>query len=295
MLTFENDSTLKIKMHSNNPFQHDYQFDKLVEAYPKLKEFVFTNDHGTKTIRFENAEAVLALNAALLKSHYDIDWSIPLGNLCPPIPGRLDYLLHASELIPIKKLRLLDVGTGANLIYPILASQHLKWDCVASELDNESYVNAKILIKQNKHLENIELRKQKYKNKIFETIIQEDDHFDLVVCNPPFFKNQYDAANKNKRKNKNLKLENTTSLNFGGQSHELWYKGGEESFIKKMAEESVQFKNQIHWFSALVSNKEHLKNIKRSINKTLPAKVRIIEMEQGNKKSRFIAWTFRQK
>ena len=74
----------------------------------------------------------------------------------------------------------------------------------------------------------------------------------------------------------------------------MWYKGGEEAFIKKMAGESVLFKDQVHWFSSLVSQKENLKNIKRAINKTDPAEVKVIEMEQGNKKSRFVAWTYRK-
>ena len=281
-------------MHSKNPFKNNYKFKKLVEIFPPLASFVFTNKYGTETIKFENVDAVLALNAALLKLHYHVDWTIPEGNLCPPIPGRLDYLLHASELIPNKKLNLLDIGTGANLIYPILATQHLKWNCTASELDNDSFINAKFLIQQNKSLEKIDLRKQKYKNKIFDSIINEEDEFDLVVCNPPFYKNQHDAANKNRRKAKNLKIKTEKSLNFGGQSHELWYKGGEEAFIKKMVEESVQFKNQVQWFTSLVSNKEHLKNIKRAINKTPATELRIVEMEQGNKKSRFIAWSFKE-
>lgn len=280
-------------MHPKNPFSKNYDFKSLVKAHPKLEEFVFTNEHGNKTIRFENNQAVIALNAALLKKHYDIDWQIPAGNLCPPIPGRLDYLLHAAELCPDKKLNILDIGTGANLVYPILASQHFDWTCVASELDNESMANAEQLIENNKGLSQIDLRKQKFKNKIFETVIKEEDRFDLVVCNPPFYKNKHDAAKNNLKKAKNLKLDEADSLNFGGQSYELWYKGGEESFIKKMVIESVQFKNQVHWFTSLVSKKEHLKNIKRSINKTLPQEVKIIEMEQGNKKSRFVAWTFR--
>ncbi len=241
---------------------------------------------------FENNKAVLALNAALFKLHYNIDWSIPEENLCPPIPGRLDYLLHASELIPDKKLHILDIGTGANLVYPILATQHFHWTCVASEVENLSLKNATLLIKNNKTLQKIHLRKQKYKNKILETIIQSDDQFDLVICNPPFYKNRHEAAAKNIRKVKNLKLDIKNTLNFGGQSNELWYKGGEEGFIKKMVEESVQFKNHVHWFTSLVSNKDNLKNIKRSINKTLPKEVKIIEMEQGNKKSRFVAWSF---
>ena len=280
-------------MHPKNPFKKDYNFQALKKAHPHLAKFAFTNVHGKETIKFENRDAVIALNTAILKQHYNINWSIPQGNLCPPIPGRLDYLLHAAELTQKKQLHLLDIGTGANLVYPILASQHFAWTCVASELENSSFKNAEQLIKSNPQLSKIHLRKQKYKNKIFHTIIEEDDYFDLVVCNPPFYKNQYEAANKNKRKVKNLKLEAENSLNFGGQGHELWYKGGEEGFIKKMVEESVTYKNQVVWFTSLVSNKDNLKNIKRSINKISPSDMKIVEMAQGNKKSRFIAWTFK--
>ncbi|SMG46234.1 RlmF-related methyltransferase [Arenibacter troitsensis] len=109
---------------------------------------------------------------------------------------------------------------------------------------------------------------------------------------PPFFKNRTDAEKQNLRKVRNLQLEDRERLNFGGLANELWYKGGEEAFVKKMAVESLQFKDQVHWFTSLVSQKENLKNIKRAINKTLPADVQVIAMEQGNKKSRFVAWTF---
>ncbi|MGB0424538.1 MAG: RlmF-related methyltransferase, partial [Flavobacteriales bacterium] len=108
-------------MHSKNPFSKDYDFDQLTSIHAPLIEHVFTNDYGTKTIKFGNQDAVKALNSALLKTHYNIDWDIPNGYLCPPIPGRLDYLLHVNDLLNKKKANVLDLGTGANLIYPILA------------------------------------------------------------------------------------------------------------------------------------------------------------------------------
>jgi 23S rRNA (adenine1618-N6)-methyltransferase len=205
----------------------------------------------------------------------------------------LDYLLHVADLIPNKKLKLLDIGTGANLIYPILATCHFNWQCTASEVELSSFEHAQSIIDKNAALNTIKLRRQKYKNNILEHIIQPDDQFDVVVCNPPFFKNRADAQKQNQRKVKNLNLNEKESLNFGGQSNELWYKGGEEAFVKKMATESANFKSQVQWFTSLVSQKEHLKNIKRAINKTEPTEVRIIEMAQGNKQSRCIAWTFR--
>ena len=282
-------------MHPKNPFAKNYDFDFLVQHSPDLKEFVFVNEYGNQTITFEDKQAVKVLNRALLKAHYGLDhWDIPEHNLCPPIPGRLDYLLHLAELIPKTKLSLLDIGTGANLIYPILATCHFNWQCTASEVDLDALKNAQEIIDSNKVLQKIALRRQRFKSSILEHIIQPGDNFDVVVCNPPFFKNRTDAEQQNQRKVRNLQLEGGDRLNFGGLANELWYKGGEEAFIKKMAGESVLFKDQVHWFSSLVSQKENIKNIKRAINKTDPAEVKVIEMEQGNKKSRFVAWTYRK-
>jgi len=125
-----------------------------------------------------------------------------------------------------------------------------------------------------------------------EGIIRLDDDFDVLVCNPPFFKSRADAEQKNKRKANNLKLKENVSLNFGGRSNELWYKGGEAAFVKKMAEESVQFKDQIHWFTSLVSKKENLGKIKHAIEHINPKELNVVDMAQGHKKSRFVAWRF---
>ncbi len=279
-------------MHPKNPFTVDYDFAMLIQHYAALKDFVFVNEYGNKTIKFGNKQAVKALNSAILKAHYGIIWNIPENNLCPPIPGRLDYLLHIADLIPKTEIRLLDIGTGANLIYPILGTCHLNWQCTASEVNKDSLKNAQNIINNNSILKKTELRHQKFKSHILEHIIQPNDVFDVVVCNPPFFKNVSEAQQKNKRKVHNLKLQEKDTQNFGGLSNELWYKGGEEAFVKKMVVESAQFKKQVHWFTSLVSKKENLKNIKRTINKTLPTQVKVINMEQGNKKSRCIAWTF---
>lgn len=279
-------------MHSNNPYIEDYNFKQLVAQFPDLGDFVFINDHGNQTIKFSDNKAVKALNTALLKVDYGIVWELPVNNLCPPIPGRLDYLLHIADLIPKKELRLLDIGTGSNLIYPILGTCHFDWKCIGSEVNPESLKNAQKIIANNSKLSGIELRQQKFKNNIFEGIITSKDFFDVVVCNPPFYKNRTDAERRNQRKVKNLGLMDEEQLNFGGLSNELWYKGGEEAFIKKMALESSNYKDQVQWFTALVSQKDNLKNIKRAINKTKPTDVRVVEMTQGNKISRFVAWTF---
>ena len=272
-------------MHPKNPFNNDYNFDALLAHHGPLSNFVYKNKFGNQTINFANNDAVKSLNTALLKNHFGIVyWDIPENNLCPPIPGRLDYLLHIADLIPKTDVHLLDIGTGANLIFPILATSHFNWTCTASEVNSDSLSNAREIIAKNQILGNIELRHQPFKSQILEHIILPTDFFDVVVCNPPFFKNRTDAQQSNRRKFQNLDLNEGNTKNFGGLSNELWYKGGEEAFIKKMAEESIGFKEQVNWFSSIVSRKENLKNIKRAINKTKPTSVKIVEMELGNKK-----------
>tara|TARA_R100000353_G_scaffold176130_2_gene149758 strand:- start:58873 stop:59739 length:867 start_codon:yes stop_codon:yes gene_type:complete len=282
-------------VHPKNPFQNNYNFEALIANHPPLKEFIFKNSYGNTTLNFADNKAVIALNTALLKTYFGINfWQIPEDNLCPPIPGRLDYLLHIADIFPQKEINLLDIGTGASLIYPILASQHFNWKCAASEVNKTSIRNAETIINKNPSLKNIDLRQQKFKNQILNGIIKTTDSFNVVVCNPPFYKNKTEAEKHNKRKVRNLQLQEEKQHNFGGLNNELWYKGGEVGFIKKMAEESVQFKQQVGWFTALVSQKENIKIVKRGINKTQPTQVKIVEMAHGNKQSRFIAWTFTQ-
>lgn len=279
-------------MHPNNPHSNGYDFEILIQNLPELKDFVFTNEFGTQTIKFSDKQAVLCLNKALLKAYYKIDfWQIPENYLCPPIPGRLDYLLCLNDVLQKEKAKVLDIGTGANLIYPILGTQHFDWSFTASEVDKTAFENASKIVVENQLSEKIELRHQQYKSKILEGLIRENDAFDAVVCNPPFFKSAFDASKKNARKNRNLKIDTKEKLNFGGQSQELWCKGGEEAFIKQMVVESVNYKTQVKYFTSLVSQKEHLKNIKRAINK-IGATYKIVEMSQGNKQSRMVVWYF---
>lgn len=279
-------------MHPKNPFIKDYDFEILIANKAELKEFVFVNEHGNTTIKFHDKQAVKTLNQALLQTHYGILWQIPENNLCPPVPGRLDYLLHVSDLINKTDIRLLDIGTGANLIYPILATCHFNWHCTGSEVNEEALQNAQEIINQNAILQKTTLRRQKFKSNILNHVIEPDDFFDVVVCNPPFSKDLKEAQRKNQRKITNLDLPPSEKRNFGGTPSELWYKGGEEAFLKKMAQESTLFKTQVQWFTSLISKKKNLKNIKRAIKKTNPTEIKVIPMEHGNKKSHIIAWTF---
>ncbi|MCQ9628177.1 23S rRNA (adenine(1618)-N(6))-methyltransferase RlmF [Cetobacterium somerae] len=290
----------KGELHPNNPHKGRYDFKVLVDKLPELKSFIIKNPIGEETIDFSDNQAVVCLNKALLKTYYNIDnWDIPAGFLCPPIPGRADYIHYIAELLTKKKnINVLDIGTGANCIYPIIGSQTFDWNYTASDIDPKSIENAQKIIDSNEKLKNkVKLKLQKDRNHIFVGVIEKNDKFDLTMCNPPFHSSLEDALKANQRKVNNLNKGNKNiqkGLNFGGQKAELWCPGGERLFLKKMAKESANFASQVYYFTSLISNKENIKPTIKVLEK-LGAKCKVLEMSQGQKISRVLAWTFNQK
>ncbi|MFT2092647.1 23S rRNA (adenine(1618)-N(6))-methyltransferase RlmF [Paraglaciecola sp. 2405UD69-4] len=301
--------------HNRNVHKDGYPMAQLVESYPKLKRFIKSKPDGQKTIQFSDPEAVKTLNAALLAHYYKIQhWDIPKGYLCPPIPGRADYIHYIADLlskdcgsrIPVgKKVRGLDIGTGANLIYPTVGVCEYDWQWVATDIDPVSIKNANLIIHSNPALSShIEVRTQSNTSNIFAGIVEPGEHFTFCMCNPPFHSSAAEAAQGSARKNANLhKNQNkqglastqkamSNHLNFGGQSNELWCDGGELKFIRTMIKESLKFRTQIDWFTCLVSKKENLSKVKLHLKKASITDVRVINMSQGQKVSRFIAWRF---
>ncbi|WP_046743566.1 23S rRNA (adenine(1618)-N(6))-methyltransferase RlmF [Kordia zhangzhouensis] len=290
----------KVSLHPRNKHQGQYDFGVLTNACPELKLFVNINEFGTETINFFNPKAVLLLNKALLKAYYKIDfWEIPKHYLCPPIPGRADYIHHIASLLKetnlTQNVTCLDVGTGANLIYPIIGTHEYNWTFIASDIETVSLENATNIIENNSRLHNrVELRKQENPNFIFKEIIRPKEQITVTICNPPFHRSAKQAQEGTRRKLQNLQETHplTLTLNFGGQHNELWCKGGEKKFIKNMIKESALFSKQCKWFTTLVSKKEHLPAFYEALKRVNAKTVKTIPMGQGNKLSRILAWSF---
>ena len=279
---------IKSELHPRNPHRELYDFKKLISACPDLAPFVTVNRFGNESIDFSDPKAVKALNKAILKLHYHIEWDIPDGYLCPPIPGRADYIHHVADLMDGKKgIRVLDIGTGANCIYPLIGHQSYGWHFVGTDIDPKAISIASKNIQANRLDQVIELRLQSNPKHIFQGVIEKDEAFDLSMCNPPFHTSASEAQAGTMRKNKNLK---TKGLNFGGKSNELWCDGGETAFIIQMIKESVHV--HCKWFTSLVSKEDNLHKIYKTLEKHKPTQVKTLEMGQGQKKSRAIAWTF---
>lgn len=300
----------KTNLHPRNLHRLGYDFGALIAACPELQNFVAVNEHQLETIDFSNPEAVKTLNKALLTAYYDIqNWDIPTNFLCPPIPGRVDYVHYVADLLASnnngiipegENVQVLDIGIGANCIYPLLGNAVYGWSFVGTDIDEKAIQNCKKIIEANpKLMDAISLQQQTESRFIFKNIITPEDRFSLTICNPPFHNSQEEATKSSLRKVNNLEKNRTTTrseakplLNFGGQNAELWCDGGELGFITQMIFESAKYPMQCLWFTTLVSKKENLSSLYKTLNKVNPVAVKTIDMAQGQKTSRILAWTF---
>lgn len=297
--------TEKTGLHPRNRHRGRYDFDQLIQASPELARFVTVNEYDDDTIDFANPQAVKALNRALLRQHYDIaEWDIPAQYLCPPIPGRADYLHHIADLLADGNhgaiprgagVRVLDIGVGANVIYPLIGHREYGWRFVGADIDPVAIANAQRILDANAGLgDMIELRHQPSPMEIFKGIVRPKETFDLTVCNPPFHASHDEASAGSRRKWQNLgKAQGKTpALNFGGQGAELYCPGGELAFVSRMIAESKAYASSCLWFTTLISKATSLPGVYQALRRVGALKAKTIDMAQGQKKSRVVAWTF---
>lgn len=289
----------KAELHPRNRHRKGYDLVRLAEACPALRPFLIRARHGGLSIPFDDARAVKALNRALLQADYGVQgWDIPDGYLCPPIPGRADYVHHAADLLEGARgagVRVLDVGTGANVVYPLLGHAEYGWSFVGTDIDAAALDAARKILAANPAFEAaIALRLQRDRKAILEGILKPGERFDLVMCNPPFFASAAEAraAAQDKWRKLGKGASNKGDRNFGGRGAELWCEGGEVAFIRRLIEDSARHPEASRWFTTLVSKSANLPAVHRALRQAEAKDIHTIEMAQGQKKSRFVAWRF---
>ncbi len=288
-------------LHPRNRHRSRYDMNALCQSCPALQDYIVETPAGEPSVNFADPLAVKTLNKALLAHFYGVaHWDIPEGFLCPPVPGRADYVHHLADLLADdrdgalpQQASVLDIGTGANLIYPLIGVHEYHWRFTGSEIGAEAFASAQAIISANAGLSrSIRLRRQKEATSIFNGIIHKNESYDATMCNPPFHDSAAAARAGSERKRRNLGLGEESVLNFGGQQQELWCEGGEVAFITQMIAESQQFGRQVKWFTTLVSRGDNLPPLYRALTEAGAVKVVKKEMSQGQKQSRFIAWSF---
>lgn len=289
--------------HQRNKHQGEYDLQKYSELNDELRPFIVNTPTGSTSINFSNSAAIYQLNKSILFCDYGIKyWDFPKNYLCPPIPSRADYIHHLADLLALSNngkipkgsgVTVLDIGTGASCIYPIIGVKSYQWNFIASEIHDASLKTAQTIVDNNPSLNGrIELRKQANPQNIFKDIIEPGEFIDLTICNPPFHASKAEAEKASSRKMKNLNGSKEAASNFGGKSNELWCDGGEIGFIERMIKESKFHKKNVMWFSTLVSKHANVQPILNRLKNHGIETCETLLMEHGNKKSRFVVWSF---
>ncbi len=297
-----NRSASKDVLHPRNRHRSRYDFAALTGACTELAAYVRRSPAGELTIDFADPDAVKLLNQALLAHFYGITkWHLPEGFLCPPIPGRADYLHYLADIlaednqghIP-QQADILDIGVGANCIYPLIGQFEYGWRFTGSDIDEDALRNAGEIVRANPNLgRKVRLRRQKNRTAIFEGVIHAGEYYAATMCNPPFHDSEAAARAGSERKRRNLGLDaRTPSLNFGGRQQELWCEGGEVAFILQTIAESQRYARQVGWFTTLVSRSDNVPTILRALQQAGAQRVVKKTMAQGQKQSRIIGWCF---
>jgi len=304
-MSSENHKQEKSRLHSRNKNREKYDIGALLISNPKLKDHIIPNRSGEKSIDFSNPLSVKVLNQALLNHYYGIkSWEFPDENLCPPIPGRADYIHHIADLLGVNnsgtiptgdKITCLDIGIGASCIYPIIGVTEYDWKFIGSDIDPKAIASAQNIIDSNSAIKDkVECRLQKKSKDVLHSIISKKDKIDLIICNPPFHSSLAEAQKGSRRKVRNLSGKNmkTPKLNFSGIASELICEGGEYKFVQNLIEESKEFSKNGYWFSTLVSKQSNLKGIYKMLENIEANQITTIPLGTGNKSSRIVAWTF---
>lgn len=296
----------KASLHPRNRHQGRYDFAQLIKGTPELGGFLILNPYGKQSIDFADPAAVRVFNRALLKSFYGIKhWDIPANYLCPPVPGRADYVHFLADLLGEENaatiprgasIHALDVGVGANCIYPLIGHSDYGWQFLGSDIDAKALAAAKTIVQANGLQKAITFRQQANPKHIFSGLLEGAERFDVTLCNPPFHASLDEAQRGSQRKWRALGKADPARklpvLNFGGQASELWCEGGEAAFVARLISESAAVGQQVLWFSTLVSKASNLPGIDSALRKAGVKRSRTVEMAQGQKQSRFVAWTF---
>jgi len=295
----------KIRLHPRNRNRDKYDLNALIKTTPELANYIQPNRYGGQSVEFSNPIAVRLLNKAILHHYYGIrNWDFPDENLCPPIPGRADYIHHIADLlsdynagtIPVgDRVTCWDIGVGANCIYPIIGVMEYDWNFIGTDIDPKSIAVANRIVEKNPSLASkVACKLQENPTAIFRGIINEEDYIDIAICNPPFHASADEAQKGTRRKISNLsgRKATSTTLNFGGIPKELICEGGENQFIQNIIKESKEFETNFFWFSTLVSKEATLKGIYKTLEKMEATQVKTIPLSTRNKTSRIVAWTF---
>ena len=280
---------------SNNIFYNDFKPDflTLIKEFPELKKYILKqNEDNEEEFQFDwsNNELSLLMDKSILNCYFDIKYyDIPKGFLIPPIPSRINYINLINSIITklindidIKNIIGIDIGTGANIIYPILGYSIYKWKFICTEINKEAFNNAKLILQKNNLENNINIIKQNNKDNIFISILNRENKYIFSMCNPPYYNYENEIKLEDKKRDNEYNFD------------EIYYKNGEYGFFQRYFEESICYKNNVFLYTILIGKKINAENIYDKLSSYNDI-IKIYNMQKiltGNNVRYIIYWSF---
>ena len=280
---------------SNNIFYNDFRPDflTLIKEFPELKKYKLKqNEDNEDEFQFDwsNNELSLLMDKSILNYYFNIKYyDIPKGFLIPPIPSRINYINLINSIITklikdidIKNIIGIDIGTGANIIYPILGYSIYKWKFICTEINKEAYNNAKLILQKNNLENNINIIKQNNKDNIFISILNRENKYIFSMCNPPYYNYENEIKLEDKKRDNEYNFD------------EIYYKNGEFGFFQRYFEESICYKNNVFLYTILIGKKINAENIYNKLSSYSDI-IKIYIMQKiltGNNVRYIIYWSF---
>lgn len=252
---------------------------------------------STVYVDFKDADSSIALTEAILQYDFGVHVSLRSDRLCPPVPNRINYIAWLQDLMdqtaniahlisipeeseegeerPTKRIkkqnepiRVLDIGTGASCIYPILGCVLDDWEFIATDVDLESIEAARVLINDSRnqgvseatytqgrpvnlqdriHLslrdpkDTLLLDQKDVESLRLDPIIwprmEKGLLYHVVMCNPPFYSSQEEMQALSE-----IKIKGPSAVCLGSKE-EMMYPGGEVAFVTRIIKESRNLKD----------------------------------------------------
>ncbi len=279
------------RMHPRNPYRgKDPNHEELARQYPELKQYLrpaMRKGDRPALALTTNPAAAIAYNGALLKRDFGIQWTIPVGRLCPPIASRINYILWLQDLIKlnrptgggVERVLGIDIGTGANVIYPLLGTaMDSKWNFIATDVDETALSLAKKNLDANPQLqERIKLTRVTSDARVQAALPPGDSSVDFCMCNPPFFESALDVR---------VRPDGRTA----GTRSELVCQGGELGFVSGIVRESATLRGKVRWYTSMFGKKASVKAILKLLRESGFTNIVTTEFLQGRTTRWGIAW-----
>ncbi|TPX33336.1 hypothetical protein SmJEL517_g03752 [Synchytrium microbalum] len=245
-------------MHEKNPYRDNPpNFMELAESYKWLKPHLIHTGPSSANIDFKDPRSLRELTYALLWKDFNLRLEIPLDSLTPPVPNRLDYILCLRDLLECgddDSYCVVDLGTGASCIYPLLGCRTFSsWSFIALESDRRLYEYALENIRRNDLLTRINVIHNTSEDLLPLFVDNQDHHIHAIMCNPPFYSSSKEIAAL--ASNKELPPFAACT----GSDAEMITAGGEVGFVTRMLDESAKnqdMKTRVTWYTSLLGRKE---------------------------------------